>query len=55
METQQDVSSNHKEELDARIQAGKEIIGTISKLKYEMARDHKLESVFLVRTRAYVE
>lgn len=43
MEMQQDIADDKRTELDARIQAGKEIIGTISKLKYQMARDHKLE------------
>ena len=46
MEVQREPSAD-KQELDARMQAGKDIIGSISKLKYQMARDHKLEYVAL--------
>lgn len=36
---------NAKEDVDAKIAEGKGIIEQISKLKYQMARDHPLESV----------
>ncbi|EIN05895.1 DUF89-domain-containing protein [Punctularia strigosozonata HHB-11173 SS5] len=45
MEMQQDIADDKRAELDVRVQASKDIIGTISKLKYQMARDHKLELI----------
>ena len=38
-----DASNEAKELLDRKIKEGAAIIGKISKLKYEMARDHALE------------